>query len=146
MPSEDKVSNGKGFNHALASSLLFDGGSYLLGESIHLVGLHVDMMAEIEVAGIVERHEVDVSMRHINAHDGDTDLDAWANLLEARGNTTAEAMKVDKKVIVEVENIVDLLLGDAKDMTPDYRIDIEKSEEIFGLGDFVAGNLASNDA
>lgn len=106
---------------------------------LHLGRLHLDVMAEIEVAGIVERHEMDVCMWHIDANDGNADFDTGADLFEAFGYTATEAVQSDKEVVVEVEDIVDLFLGDAEDVALDNGIDIEECQAFVGFGDFVAG-------
>lgn len=115
------------------------------GEGLHLVGLHGDMVAEIEVAGVVERHEVDVGVGDVDADDGDAHLDAGAYLFKALGHATAEAVEGDEEVVVEVEDVVDLFFGYAEDMALDDRVDIEESETFVGLGDFVAGDFACDD-
>ena len=102
------------------------------------------MVREIEITRVVEGHKMDVGMRHIDTNNGDTNLDAWANLLESLGNTTAETVEVDKELIIKIKDVVYLLLRNAKDVTLDNGIDIEKSEEIVGLGNLIARNLASN--
>jgi hypothetical protein len=102
-------------------------------------------MAEIEVAGLVERHEVDMHMRHIDTYNGLANFDARTNLFQTLGNAFGEEMKLAEKLIVEVENIVDLLLGDAEDMAGNHGVDVEERETMFGLGDFIAGDFACHD-
>ena len=60
---------------------LLDGGGNLGSEGRELVGSHLDMMAEVEVAGLVQGHEVDVDVGHVDAHHGLANLDAGANFL-----------------------------------------------------------------
>ena len=102
------------------------------------------MMAEVEVARIVERHKVNMRVRHINADNSDTHLDAGANLLEAFSNPAAETMKIDEEIVIKVEDVVLLFLGDTEYMTLDHGINIEESEKIIGLGNLVAWYLACN--
>ena len=121
---------------------LFYGSGNLFGQSIHLGGLHLDMMAEIKVAGIIERHKVYVCMRHVNAHYGNTYLDAWTDLLQTLCDTTAETMQRNKQLVVKVKDIVNFFLGDAQHVSFDNRVDIKESETLVGLCHLVAGNLA----
>ena len=100
------------------------------------------MMAEIKVSVIVERHEVDVCMWHVKSDYSHSNLDTGTYLFDSAGDLAAKAMQLDKEGVVEVENIVNLLLGDAEDMTLYNRIDIEECQTIVGLCNLVAGNLA----
>ena len=103
------------------------------------------MMAKIEVAGLVEGDEVDMHMRHIDAHHGLTYLDAGAHFLQPLGNALGEEMELAEEVVVEVEDVVHLLLGDAEDMAFDYGVDVEEGQAVVGFGYFVAGYLAGYD-
>ena len=102
------------------------------------------MVSKIEVTRVIQWHKMDMCVRNINSNNSDTNLDAGAYLLESLGNTTAETVEVDKELIIKIKDVVYLLLRDAKDVTLDNGIDIEKSEEIVGLGNLIARNLASN--
>ena len=102
------------------------------------------MVREIEITRVVEGHKMDVSMRHIDTNNGDTNLDAGANLLESLGNTTAEKVEIDKEIIIKVKDVVYFFFRNAEDMTLDNRIYIEESKEIVGLSNSVARYLASN--
>ena len=107
------------------------------------------MVAEVEVAGLVEGHEVDVGVGHVDAHDGFADLDAGTDLLEATGHLLGEEVELAEEVVVEVEDVVDFLLGDAEYMSADDRIDVEEGEAPVGLGhtvarDFTGHNLGEN--
>lgn len=87
---------------------------------------------------------MDMSVRHIDADDSFADLDAGAHLLEATGNATGKEMELGEKLVVEVEDIIDLLLGNAEDVTPGNGVDIEESQTMVGLGYTIAGYLACN--
>jgi hypothetical protein len=117
----------------------------LVCQDLHFGGFHLDMMAEIEIAGVVERHQVDVGVRDIDSYDGNTDLNAGTNLFEATRDSAAEAVQFNEEVVVEVENIIDLLFGDAEHVAAHYGIDIEKCQTVVGFGHLVAGYLACND-
>ena len=61
--------------------LLFYSSGDLESQALELVGTHLDMMTEVEVAGLVEGHKVDVDVGHIDAHHSLTDLDAGTDFL-----------------------------------------------------------------
>lgn len=100
------------------------------------------MVTEIQVAGFVEGHQVNMCVRHINANHCNAHLNAGAYFLESLGNSTAETMQLNEEFIIEVEYIIHLLFRNAKHMTFDYRIHIKESQTIIGFIDLVAGNLA----
>ena len=62
-------------------SLLFDSSTYLPCQFRKLLGADFQMIGKIEIGGLVERHEVDVDMGHIDSDDGLGHLDARTNLL-----------------------------------------------------------------
>lgn len=102
-------------------------------------------MREAEVAGLVEGHKVDVRVGHIDAHHGLADLDAGAHLLEALGDALGEEVQLAEELVVEVEDIVDLLLGDAKHVAAHNGVDVEEGQTVVGLGDTVARDFARDD-
>ena len=99
-------------------------------------------MREVEVAGVVERHEVDVGVRHIDAHNCLANLDAGTHFFQSASHAATEQMQLGEELFIEVEDVVDLLFGDAKDMPTDNGVDVEEGETMLGLGHTVAGNLA----
>ena len=70
------------------------------------------MMGEIEVAGVVEGYQMDVGMGHIDAHHRCPNLDARAYLFQASRHLTTEEMELDEQLVVEIEDVVNLFLGD----------------------------------
>ena len=100
------------------------------------------MVAEVEVARAVERHKMDMNMRYVDAHHSLAHLDTWANLLETLGYTLGEKVQFTEELVVEVEDIVHLFLGDAKYMATDNGVDVEESETMLSFGDFVAGDFS----
>ena len=103
------------------------------------------MMGEIEVARRVERHQMDMRMRHINAYHSHSNLHAWTDLLQPPSHTAAEEMQIDKQLVIKVENIIHLFLGNTEHVAFNDRINIEKRQKILGLGDLVARNLPCHD-
>ena len=122
--------------------------SELLGDcfcyGFHLFCLKVKMLlAEIHVAFLLHWDEMDVRMRHLKAHDAYTYLDAWNGLLDGCSHTLCEYHVSRDKLIVLVEQIVDLLLRDHECMPLCHRIDVEKRIEPFVFCYFVAWYLTS---
>lgn len=124
---------------------LLDSGTDAGGELTELVGAHLHMVCEVEVARLVEGHKVYVRMGHVDTHHGFADLDAGAHLLEALGDALGEEMELAEELVVEVEDVVHLLLGDAEDMAADHGVDIEECQTAVCLKHFVAGYLAGYD-
>ena len=54
-------------------------------------------------------------------------------------------MQFAVEVFVEVEDVVDFLLGDAENVTFHYGVDVEKGKTGVGFGDFVAGYFSGYD-
>ena len=78
------------------------------------------------------------------ANNGNTNLDTGAYLFETFGHLAAETVKADEEVVVEVEDVIDFLLGDTQDVALNDRVDIEESEEIISLGHLVARNFTGH--
>ena len=68
------------------NELLLDSRSDLSSQSTQLVRGHLDMVGEIEVAGSVERHKVDVHMGHVDTYHGFAYFDAGTHFFEPTGN------------------------------------------------------------
>lgn len=88
---------------------------------------------------------MDMGMRHIDADNSLTHLDAGANLLQATSNATAEEMQLGKQLVIKVKDVINLFLRDAKDVPADNRVDVEKGQTMLGLGHTIAGDFACND-
>ena len=119
---------------------------YLLGQGLHLVGLHLDVVVEVEVGLGLHGDEVDVGVWHFEAEDGDAYFDAGAGFFEAARHAVGEALEVAVEVFVEVEDVVDLFFGDAEYMAFDHGVDVEEGQAVVGFGNFVAGYFAGYDA
>lgn len=98
-------------------------------------------MAEVEVAGLVKGHEVNVDVGDIDAHHGFTNLDAGADFFQAFGHSFSEEMELAEEPVVEVEDVVHFLLWNAENMSTDNRVNVEESKAVFGFGDFIAGDF-----
>ena len=99
------------------------------------------MMREIQITWIVQRHQMNVRVRHVNSNDGDTNLDTRTDLLEALGNLAAEAVQGDKELVILIENIVNLLFWNTQHMTLYNGVDIKESKTLVGLCNFITGDF-----
>ena len=135
-----------GILRCLLREVLFYAAGNLLRQGLHFVLLHLDMMMEVEVGFGLHGYQMDVGVGHFETQHGDTHFDTGTGLFEAAGHAVGKALKVAIEVLVEVEDVVDLLLGNAEDMAFDYGIDVEKGKAVVGFGNFVAGDFAGYDA
>lgn len=138
------VGRGTSIAKTVLRRVLVDGSSDAGGELLQFVGGHLHVVCKVEVAGLVEGHEVDVGVRDVDADDGFADLDAGADLLKASGDALGEEVELAEEVVVEVEDVVDLLLGDAEDVSADDGVDVEERKAMFRFGDFIARYFAGD--
>ena len=125
---------------------LLDGGGYLtcqFGE-FFLADFHA--VGKVEVGRLGERYEVNVGVGDVDADDGLPHFDAGAYFFQSLGHTLGKEVQLAERLIVEVEDVVDLLLGDAEDVSACDGVDVEEGEAVVGLADFVAGDFAVDDA
>ena len=121
-----------------------NGSGNLGSQSLQLLRSHCDMVAKVEVARLVQRHEMNMDMGHVDTHHRFANLDARAHFLQALGHFLCKQMKLAEELIIEVEDIVDLLFGDTQDVTFDDRVDVEEGEAMLRLGHFIARNLTGD--
>ena len=103
------------------------------------------MMTKIEIARIVQREQVDMCVGNVDAHHGLSDLDARTGFLESLGDALGKEMEFTEELIIDVEDIVDFFLGDAKHMAAHDGVDVEEGEAVLSLGHFVAGDFSGHD-
>ena len=125
--------------------LQFDGACNLGGKSLHFGGFHLDVVVEVEVGLGLHGDEVDVGVGYFQSQHGYAYLDAGAHLFEAFGHAVCEVLEFAVEVLIEVEYVVNLFLGDAEHMPFHHWVDIKESETVVGFGNFVAGDLPSHD-
>ena len=125
--------------------VLFDGVGYLLCQSSHFSGFHLDVVMEVEVGFGLHGDKVDVGVWHFESQHSDTYFDTGAGFLEAASHAVCKALQFAVEVFVEVEDVVHLFLGDAEDVAFDYGVDVEEGQAVVGFGYFVAGYLAGYD-
>ena len=124
---------------------LLDSRSDLSSQSTQLVRGHLDMVGEVEVAGSVERHKVDVHMGHVDTYHGFAYFNAGTHFFEPTGNFACKEVQLGVEFFVEVEDIVDFLLWNAEDMSADDGVDVEECEAVFCFSHLIAGDLTRHD-
>lgn len=125
--------------------VLFDGVGYLLRQSSHFSGFHLDVVMEVEVGFGLHGDKVDVGVGHFKAQHGDTYFDTGTGFFKAACHAVCKALQFAVEVFVEVEDVVHLFFGDAEDVAFDYGVDVEEGQAVVGFGYFVAGYLAGYD-
>lgn len=125
--------------------VLFDGVGYLLCQSCHFSGFHLDVVMEVEVGFGLHGDKVDVGVGHLEAQHGDTYFDTGTGFFKAACHAVCKALQLAVEVFVEVEDVVHLFFGDAEDMAFDYGVDVEEGQAVVGFGYFVAGYLTGYD-
>ena len=86
---------------------------------------------------------MDVRVGNLHAQHRHADALAGEGRFLCLGNPLGKEVQASQLVVLKVEDIVDLALGDYKRMTLDHRVDVKESEESVVFGHFVAGNLTS---
>lgn len=84
------------------------------------------MMAEVEVARIVQRHEMNMGMGYIDTYNSGAYFNAGADFLQTLCHLAGKEVKSDVQLVIEVEDVVHFLLGNAEHMTLNYGIYIKK--------------------
>ena len=129
----------------VAGSLLFDGFGYLVGEGLHLLRRHFDVVVEVEVGLGLHGHEVDVGVRDFQPQHGYAYFYAGTGFFQAFGYAVGEALQLAVELFVEVEDVVDFFLRDAEHVAFYHGVDIEEGKAVVGFGNFVAGYFAGYD-
>ena len=70
--------------------VLFDGVGYLLCQSSHFSGFHLDVVMEIEVGFGLHGDKVDVGVGHFKAQHGDTYFDTGTGFFKAGATRCAK--------------------------------------------------------
>lgn len=119
-----------------------DGG----GDALHLlVGKGELLAAEIHIVPLVHGYKVDMGVRHVQADYRYTHFGAGNCLFECFCDLLGEEQQGGIFVVGQVEEIVDLLLGDYQNMARVNRVDIEESEVLVVLGHLVRRDFAGSD-
>ena len=107
--------------------LLFDSGCYLLGQLFHFFRLHFDMVVEVQICLGLHGHEVNMGVGHFQSQHGHTYFGAGACFFQPDGHTAGKTLQFAVEFFIEVEDIVNLLFGDAEHMPFHYGVYIEES-------------------
>ena len=89
---------------------------------------------------------MDVCVGHLHAEDGHADALARHSGLDGHGDALGEERQRRVLLVREVEDVVDLVLGDAERVTLGQRVDVEEGEVMLVFGNLVAGDLPGDDA
>ena len=87
-----------------------------------------------------------MSVGNLHAQHGYADALAGDSGLHGTGYAFGKQRQRGIFLVAEVEDVVHLVLGDAKDVTFFQGIDVKEGEVVLVLGYFVAGNLPCDDA
>ena len=103
------------------------------------------MVVEVHVAFVLHGDKVYMGVGYLETKHGHADFAAGAYLLDGARDAVGEIEQFVVERVVEVEDVVYFLLGDAEHMAADNGVDVEECETVFGFGYFVAGDFASYD-
>lgn len=104
-----------------------EGGADGFGYALHLFGGEVELgLAEVHVCLGAHGHEVDMGVGHFQADDALTDFAAGHCFADRLGYAFGKELHGCKLVVVKIEDIVYLALGDHEDMTWSDGVDVEK--------------------
>lgn len=101
---------------------------------------------KIDVVFAVHRYQMDVCMGNFESQHHYCHLPAGGFPLDSGCNLLGKEHHAGKGLVIEVEDIVDLLLGNDERMPFGQRIDVEECVVAVVFGDLVGGNLPRNDA
>ena len=82
---------------------------------------------------------------HLQTEHGLAHLDAGQHLLDGYGHVLGKHLHVGQFLVREVEDVVDLALGDNQRVAFGQGINVEEGVEVLVFGTLVAGNLSSHD-
>ncbi len=130
-------------NETYSTPLLYCSCNFV-GEGLQFLRFHLDMMPKVQIARLVQWHEVNVDMRHIDTDHRFANLNTRTYFFQSFGNTASKEMQLGKEFFIEVEYVVNLFLRNAENMPTNDRIDVEESKAMLGFCDFIARNFTGN--
>ena len=101
---------------------------------------------KIDIIFMLNGDQMDVRMRYFEPQNDYRYPFTGYLLLDTCCNTFGKDHHAGQRLVIEIENIVDLLFRNDERMPSGKRIDVEKSVIAFIFGYFVRRNLACNDA
>lgn len=120
-----------------------EGGADGFGYALHLLGGEVELgFAEVHVGLGAHGHEVDVGMGYFQTYHTLSDLAAGHSLADGLGYTLRKELHGCKLLVLEIEYVVDLALGNHEYMARSYRIDVKKREEAVIFSYLIRGYFA----
>ena len=98
------------------------------GDFLKLLGSEFQLLvAEVEVALCLQGNEVNVGVRNLHTKHSDTYALAGDGCLDGSSHLLCEGAQAGVSLIVEVENVIHLFLGNNQGMPLGKRIDVEES-------------------
>ena len=113
----------------------------------HLLGSERELgVTEEHIALLLQGYEMDMGVGNLHAQHGHADALAGEGFFECHGHLLGEEVQACEFVVLEVEDIVYLTLGDYEGMSFHHGVDVEEGKVVLVLGHLVAGNLACHDS
>ena len=103
------------------------------------------LLLEIKVAFTVDRHQMDMGMRHFESDNSHCDAFAGDGFLDGISHMFGEHHHLSEFFIVDIEDVVGFMFGNDEGMSCRQGVDVEKSKKLFVFGDFITGDFALND-
>ena len=104
------------------------------------------LFSEIEVTLFIDRHQMDVGVRHFEADDGHGDAFAWDGFLDGSCHVFGKHHHLAKLLVIDVEDVVGFMFRHDEGMACRQGVDVEEREELVVLGDFVARDFTLDDS
>ena len=101
--------------------------------------------AEIDVALLIHRDEVDMCMRHFQSKYDLRNLLALKHLFHRCCHLLGKDLESSNFLVTHIEDVINFTTRNDKGVSFSYRVNVEKGVELFVLSTFVAGNLTSSD-
>jgi hypothetical protein len=101
---------------------------------------------KVKVRDPENRDQVDMGMRHLKAGNHDTDPLALDCFCDRMGDLFGKDHHPAQEVVIHIEEVIDLALGDHQRMPRIDRPDVQKRQIIFVFADLMTGDLTLYDA
>ena len=103
------------------------------------------MPGEIQIIRVIDRHQVKMRMRHFETDHGEATAITGKSLLYRLGDRSGENQHLAQVGVGQVEELIDLDLGDHEGMSFAQGEDIQECKEFVILGDLICGYLSGDD-
>ena len=101
---------------------------------------------EVQVALGGDGDKVDVRMRHFETNDGNADTFARKGFFDGLSHFLGEDHHLSQFLVTKLENVIHFLFRHHQGVAFGKRIDVEESEEMLVLSDFIAGDFPLDDS